>query len=395
MGQPNQGHFQVDPGIGRLPHGHLGQPKHFHAPHHGGQPQPLAQAGDLLPLGVAHRHQLGGDHGQEGLAQVLDEVAGQLLGAPAGRGQVGHGHQGPSGVPLSQCFGDLAELGEVVVHGVGRGHLVEHGECVPGRSPAAADGDVESLVGHVQVCVVSHLGEEVTEGVGIEQPELEVLGAAADGGQHLLRVGGGQDEDHVSRRLLQRLQQRVGGRRGEHVDLVDDVDLLPPGSPERGPGHQVTHGLHPVVGCGVELVDVEGRALGDLDARGAHPARLAVFEVGAVQRLGQDAGRRGLARAAWPAEQVGMGHPVIADGVAEGQHHMVLAPDLLEPAGTVAPVERLVRGVVLGRAARSRVWGGLGRYVGHCLVSLQAADQRPAPTFGAVARLAAAHRLTC
>ena len=43
----------------------------------------------------------------------------------------------------------------------------------------------------------------------------------------LLRLGRRQDELHMRRRLLQRLQQRVERRLGEHVHFVDDVDLEP------------------------------------------------------------------------------------------------------------------------------------------------------------------------
>lgn len=37
--------------------------------------------------------------------------------------------------------------------------------------------------------------------------------------------GGGEDELHVRRRLLHHLQQRVEALLGDHVGLVDDVDL--------------------------------------------------------------------------------------------------------------------------------------------------------------------------
>ena len=257
---------------------------------------------------------------------------------------MGHRHQGPADIPLGQGLDDLVELGEVVVDRVGGRHLVEHGEGVAGRAPAPAHGQVERLVGHVEVGVAADLVQQLAERLGSEQPELEVLGAAPDGGQHLLRVGGGQHEDDVGRRLLQRLQQGVRRRRRQHVDLVDDVDLLAPGCSEGGPGHQVAHGLHPVVGGGVELVDVERGALGDLDAGGADPARLAVVQVGAVEGLGQDPGRGRLAGAPRPTEQVGVGHPLVPDRVAEGEDDVVLAPHLAEGGRPESPVERLVRG---------------------------------------------------
>ena len=76
-------------------------------------------------------------------------------------------------------------------------------------------------------------------------------------GKDLLGVGGGQHEDDVAGRLLQRLQQGVRRRRGQHVDLVDDVDLLRPGRAQGGVRHQVADGVHTVVRRGVELVHVE------------------------------------------------------------------------------------------------------------------------------------------
>ena len=55
--------------------------------------------------------------------------------------------------------------------------------------------------------------------------EVEALAARDDGLGDLVRVGGGEHEDHVGRRLLEGLEQRVEGLAREHVDLVDDVHL--------------------------------------------------------------------------------------------------------------------------------------------------------------------------
>ena len=41
--------------------------------------------------------------------------------------------------------------------------------------------------------------------------QIETLAAAENRRQHLLRLGRGEDEFHVRRRLLERLQQRVEG----------------------------------------------------------------------------------------------------------------------------------------------------------------------------------------
>ena len=76
------------------------------------------------------------------------------------------------------------------------------------------------------------------------------------------------------------------------------------------------------------------------------------LQVGAVEGLGQDPGGGGLAGAPGPAEQVGVGHPLVPDRVAQGQDDVVLAPDLGEGGRAESPVERLVRGVVRSRRPR-------------------------------------------
>ena len=234
MGQPDQGHLEIDPRIGCIPHRDLGPSQYLHGPHHRSQSHPFRLRGDRFQCGSRHGGQIGGDQGQETLTEIVDQVTGQLLRAEPGRGQVGHCHQGPIDIPFGEGLDDLVELGKIVVDRVGGDHLVEHGQGVAGRSAAPTHGQVQRLVGHIEVGIPSNLLEQLPERLGTEQPELEVLGPAADGRQHLLRVGGGEHEDDVGGRFLQRLQQGVGSRGREHVDLVDDVDLLAARGPEGG-----------------------------------------------------------------------------------------------------------------------------------------------------------------
>ena len=98
-----------------------------------------------------HRHQVGGHQGQEALPEQVDQVAGQLLGAEPAGGQVGHRHQGPTGIALGQGLDDLVELGEVVLHRVRGRHLVEDRQGVAGRAPAPPHGGVDRLVRDLQV----------------------------------------------------------------------------------------------------------------------------------------------------------------------------------------------------------------------------------------------------
>jgi hypothetical protein len=88
--------------------------------------------------------------------------------------------------------------------------------------------------------------------------ELEVLAAGEDGHGNLAVLGGREDEDHLGRRLLEGLQQRVEGRVREHVDFVDDEDAVAVaagGVADRLT--QLAHVVDAVVGGAVDLEDVE------------------------------------------------------------------------------------------------------------------------------------------
>ena len=144
------------------------------------------------------------------------------------------------------------------------------------------------------------------------------------------------------RGLLEGLQERIRGRLGEHVDLVDDVDLPAPWCRERRPGNEVSHRLNSVIrGC-VELMDVERGTTGDVDTGVAQPAGLAVHRARAVESLGKDPRRRCLTRPPRPGEKVGVGDMVVTNGVPQGTDYVVLATDLREPLRTITPVQRLV-----------------------------------------------------
>src|SRR5690606_12716713 len=98
-------------------------------------------------------------------------------------------------------------------------------------------------------------------------PEVEALAAREDRRRGLLdalRLRGREDEDHPRRRLLEDLEERVPRLAGEHVGLVDDVDLVAPllGRRVHGALAQVARVVDAAVRGGVDLDDVERRAPG-------------------------------------------------------------------------------------------------------------------------------------
>jgi len=301
--------------------------------------QALAEFGD--PAIVARTG------GEVRVVQLSDLLTAPFACGDGARGVVGRDRLEHLDAPRERGVAEDAEhLLGVEAARAERESLIEERERVAVGTRRAAGDERDRLGRGFHTFLGEHPGEVALELLDGEQREVEVLGARPDRGQHPLGLGGREDEHHVRRRLLERLQQRVGGRRAEHVDLVDDVDLAlrRPGEPEVDALHEIAHVVDTVVRRRVELREVEERALRDRDAVLALAARLGVgLEVEAVERLGEQAGRGGLAGAAGAGEQVRVADATLTDRVAQGGDDVLLADDLAEPLRTVFAVQRLRR----------------------------------------------------
>ena len=171
-----------------------------------------------------------------------------------------------------------------------------------------------------------------------------------DRDRHLADFGGGEDEKRARRRLFEGLQEAVERFFRQHVDFVDDVDLV------ACRGRCVAHAVHQLadvvdagVGRGVHLQDVDMAAVCDRDAMLANAAglrrRLALAILpDAVERARNDPGRRRLADAANAGEQIGMRDTAGAHGVGKGAYQGVLADQLGEFLRPIGPRQHPVRG---------------------------------------------------
>ena len=151
---------------------------------------------------------------------------------------------------------------------------------------------------------------------GGDAAKIEALTARENGVGNRLHLRGSEDENHVLRRLLQRLQQRIECRGREHVDFVDDVDLID--ALGRGVAHdfaQLADVIDAVVGGSVDLQHVHAGRGGDALAGIACLAGIAVAGVGAVENLGENPRGRGLAYAAGAAKQVALRDAAGMDGI--------------------------------------------------------------------------------
>ena len=141
------------------------------------------------------------------------------------------------------------------------------------------------------------------------------LATRQDGGDNLLLLGGGENEDGILGRLLKGLEKRIKRRLRQHVNLVDDEHAIP--SHLRRNTHlvgEVAYLIHRIVARSIELQDVVGPLLIEGLARLALVARLTVgTQVLTVDGLGKDARTSGLAHTTRAAKQVGMSQLLVLD----------------------------------------------------------------------------------
>ena len=175
-----------------------------------------------------------------------------------------------------------------------------------------------------------------------DEPERVVVRARANGRQHLVDLGGREDEAHVIRWFLDKLEERIEARGRHHVGLVDDVDLVARGGRrEHRALAQFTGVVDAAVGRSVELDDVDGTRARrrEVDAALAHPAGIRGRALLAVERAGQDASGRGLPAATGPGEQIGVVDAVVLQRATQRPGHMVLADDLVQRRRTVGAIQ--------------------------------------------------------
>ena len=159
--------------------------------------------------------------------------------------------------------------------------------------------------------------------------EIQAHAPGKDGRRKLLRIRGCQDENNVCRRFLQRFQKRVERVGGHHMNLVDDVNLLP--ADNRRIIHalaEITHILHTVVGCRIDLNHIDVSARRNVPAGVAYSAGLLSGLTGAVHRLGQNPRHGRLPGAPRPAEQIRVCHCIRGDLMPQNFDNVLLPENL-------------------------------------------------------------------
>lgn len=154
---------------------------------------------------------------------------------------------------------------------------------------------------------------------------------------------GSEDEDGMRRRLFKGFKQGVRGAGTQHVNFVNDVDLVPRfvrsvinSFPE------VADIIHAGVAGGVNFNDIQSSAFGDCLT---HLAGIAGFTLAfsgeTVDRLGENASGAGLAGTAWTAEKIGMRNMAAAQGVLQRLGRLFLADHVGQGLRTPPAIKNL------------------------------------------------------
>jgi hypothetical protein len=146
---------------------------------------------------------------------------------------------------------------------------------------------------------------------------------------------GGKDEFYVGRRLFKRLEKRVEGARGKHVDFVDDEDF------ESATGGKIFDILPELpdildtgVGRPVDLENVHRITSSYLKAGRAGIAWLRSRTMFALEGFGENAGSARLPDASSPRKKKGMGNTAGLDCILQRPADMLLTDKILKCLGT-------------------------------------------------------------
>ena len=209
------------------------------------------------------------------------------------------------------------------------------------------------------------MGREISS---IETFEIETLAARQNRHGHLADLSRREDELHMRRRLFQRLQERIEGRGRQHVDFVDDVDLVACGDGRiTHPIEQIAHIGHTGPRGRIEFQHIGMPALHDslamLPRRIKLEARPLMIPAFIVESTGQKPGCRCLADPTHPRQHEGMGDTIQFKRIAQRPHHRFLANQVREETRTIFAGKHLIRRILLGGAHLILSEHGEGRVV--------------------------------
>ena len=196
---------------------------------------------------------------------------------------------------------------------------VQDAESVAHGAFGSARHHAQGLLLGLHAQIVQRLAHAADHQRGGNAAKIIALYAGENGGRQLLGLGGGQNEHHMRGRFLQRLKQRVKGRGGEHVHLVDDIHLVT--AQLSGVAHllqQLADVIDAVVAGCVQFQHIHGGFTYDGPAGLALTAGVSVIGIEAVNGTAHELCHGGFARTPAAAKQIGVRNAPVLDLPPEG-----------------------------------------------------------------------------
>ena len=223
-----------------------------------------------------------------------------------------------------------------------RDRLIEQRQRIAHRAFRRTRDDAERFGLDLDILFRGDIGKMLHQHVGLDPAQIEPLAARQHRDRDFSDFGGGEDEFGVLRRLFQRLEERVEGRGREHVDFVDDVDLV--ARARRRIAHAVVDLAHVVdtgMGGGVHFQHVHVPAFHDgpaMHAQNRHvdgrPFHRSVRQF-VIQGAGQNPRRGGLADPAHPGQDPGLRNSSGFERIRNGADHGLLADQIVKAGRAV------------------------------------------------------------
>ena len=227
---------------------------------------------------------------------------------------------------------------------MGKG-LIEKRQRIAHRSFRSTRNHSERIVLSLDAFEPGDLAQMRDKQRRIEALQIEALAARQDGDGNFPDLGGREEEFHMRRRFLERLQQRIEGTLRQHVDFVDDIDLV--AGSDRGIAHRLDDLAHIVdarIRCGVHFDNIDVAGLKNCDAICGELRHIQGRPARIVERPRDKPRRRGLADAAHAREHIGLRDSPGREGVGERAHHRLLADEVGENPRTVFAGEDAIAG---------------------------------------------------
>ena len=230
-----------------------------------------------------------------------------------------------------------------------RKQLLKQRLAIAHRTVGTAGQQRQRLLIGLDAFVLRDLTQAIGDLVCLDWRKIKSLTAREDRDRNFLWVGRAKNKLHMQRRFLKRLKQSVERLRREHVDFVDDVNLVfrTTGS-NGGVGTKLTNLVDAAIGSTINLEHIDVFAGRYRLANITLITRRHRWALFAIQALGENPGRRSLADSSRTGKQVSVPDTVFVDRIGKRRCNMALPDKVPKRLRTVSQRDNLILSVWIG-----------------------------------------------